>query len=73
MKTNHRNTLVILSKVGGIGWFVAISVSFFAFIGVFLDNKFSTKPFFLLMGVFLGSLIAFTGIVKLLKKFNNNK
>ena len=73
MKTNHRNTLVILSKVAGIGWFVAISVSLFSFIGFFLENKYSTNPFFILVGVFLGSLVAFTGVVKLLKKINNNK
>tara|TARA_Y100001936_G_C15570256_1_gene406825 strand:+ start:34 stop:252 length:219 start_codon:yes stop_codon:yes gene_type:complete len=71
LQSNYKDTFILLSKVAGIGWFIAISLSLFGLLGVFLDNKFSTGPIFLILGVIIGSFVSFSGIFRIFKKFNN--
>lgn len=68
---DRKKTFVLLSKVAGIGWFVAISITLFSVLGYFLDNKLHTIfPFFTLFGVIVGTLVAFVGIIRLMRQIN---
>mgnify|MGYP001183939649 CR=1 FL=1 len=67
---DRKKTFVLLSKVVGIGWFVAISITLFSVLGYFLDNKLHTTPFLTLLGVIFGTLVAFVGIIRLMRQIN---
>lgn len=63
------STLVLLTRMAGIGWFVAISIVGGALVGVWLDRQFGTQPALLLTGLVVGVIVAFFGMVRLLKWF----
>jgi F0F1-type ATP synthase assembly protein I len=53
----------------GIGWFIAISITGGALVGVWLDRQFGTQPALLLTGLVVGVVVAFLGMIRLLKWF----
>ncbi len=53
-------------NVIGVGWFVGLSILFGVLGGLWLDNKFNTKPVFVLAGLFLGFVVAIYGIYRVL-------
>lgn len=59
-------TVVLLGRVGGIGWFVGISIALGAYGGYWLDRHFDTAPVLTLLGLALGVLTAFVGMIRLL-------
>ncbi len=59
-------TIALLGKVGGIGWFVGISIALGAYGGYWLDREFDTAPFLTITGLALGVLTAFVGMIRLL-------
>ena len=63
------STLVLLTRMTGIGWFVAISIAGGALVGVWLDRQFGTAPVLLLVGLAVGLTVAFLGMLRLLKWF----
>lgn len=60
-------TLVLLGRVGGIGWFVGTAIALGAYGGYWLDRQFDTAPFLTLLGLGLGVLTAFVGMIRLLR------
>ena len=50
----------------GVGWSVGLSILLGVFGGLWLDNKFNTKPVFVLAGLFLGFVVAIYGIYRVL-------
>jgi uncharacterized membrane protein len=54
-----------------VGFYVALSVVIPTLIGFWLDNpaRFNTHPLFTLIGFFLGSVIAFYGLYRMLRSF----
>jgi ATP synthase protein I len=58
-----------LSLVGQVGYTVAIPLVVLAVAGVFLDNKFNTKPVMTLGGLLLGMISSFYALYRLLKPF----
>jgi F0F1-type ATP synthase assembly protein I len=67
-----------------IGWYVALSLVIPVAIGYWLDTPgmFNKQPFFTLIGLGVGTLIAFFGLIKMLFRYqaeqeklrkNNNK
>lgn len=57
----------------GVGWFVGISILLGVLGGLWLDNKFDTKPIFIIIGLILGLIIAFYGIYRILSPLLKNK
>lgn len=63
------STLILLTRMAGIGWFVAISIAGGALVGVWLDRQFGTQPALLLVGLAAGVIVAFLGMFRLLRWF----
>ena len=59
-------TMALLGKVGGIGWFVGVSIALGTYGGYWLDRQFDTAPVLTISGLALGVATAFVGMVRLL-------
>jgi ATP synthase protein I len=66
-------TLMLLGRVGGIGWFVATSIALGAYGGYWLDRQFDTAPVLTLLGLVLGVLTAFVGMIRLLSAIRRGR
>ncbi len=49
-------------RVVGVGWHVAGSIILGVLAGLWLDNKFDTKPLFVVAGLILGIIVAGYGV-----------
>ena len=52
-------------RLAGLGWYVAACVVIGVVGGVFLDKLFGTVILFTLLGILLGSAVAFWGVYKM--------
>lgn len=59
-------TVALLGKVGGIGWFVGVTIALGALGGYWLDGQFDTAPVLTISGLALGVATAFVGMIRLL-------
>ncbi len=59
--------LATLARLGGIGWFVAISIAAGVLGGYWLDGRFGTRPWLAVVGLTLGAAVAFTGMLRMLR------
>lgn len=50
----------------GVGWFIGISILLGVLGGLWLDNKFGTKPLFVIIGLVLGLVVAGYGVYQML-------
>ncbi len=66
-------TVVLLGKVGGIGWFVGITIALGAYGGYWLDGQFDTAPVLTISGLALGVLTAFVGMIRLLNAIRSGR
>lgn len=66
-------TIVLLGRVGGIGWFVGISIALGAYGGFWLDRQFDTAPVLTILGLALGVLTAFVGMIRLLSAIRKGR
>ena len=66
-------TIVLLGRVGGIGWFVGIAIALGAYGGYWLDRKFDTAPVLTLLGLALGVLTAFVGMIRLISAMRRGR
>ena len=57
----------------GVGWFVGISILGGVLGGLWLDNKFGTKPILVIVGLILGLIVAFYGVYRMLLPLIRNK
>ena len=57
----------------GVGWYVAGSILLGVIAGLWLDNKFDTKPLFVVAGLILGIIVAGYGVYQMLLPLINNK
>jgi F0F1-type ATP synthase assembly protein I len=57
----------------GVGWYVAGSILLGVFGGLWLDNKFDTKPLFVVAGLILGIIVAGYGVYRMLLPLISNK
>jgi Putative F0F1-ATPase subunit Ca2+/Mg2+ transporter len=67
--TPETPTLVILARMAGIGWYVAVSITGGVAAGAWLDGRLGTRPALTIAGVAVGLIVAFLGIIGLLKWF----
>ena len=57
----------------GVGWFVGLSILLGVLGGLWLDSKLNTQPVFVLVGLFLGLVIAGFGVHRILVPLIRNK
>ncbi|HEX79238.1 MAG TPA: AtpZ/AtpI family protein [Dehalococcoidia bacterium] len=57
----------------GIGWYVGLSILGGVLAGLWLDDRFSTKPLFVIIGLLFGLLVAGYGVYKMFSLISNNK
>ncbi|MBI4202190.1 MAG: AtpZ/AtpI family protein [Chloroflexi bacterium] len=62
---NSRRFLLVM-RLLGVGWYMAFCIVFGIGGGIWLDNRLNTSPLFVLVGVLLGSGLAFYGVYKML-------
>ncbi len=66
-------TIMLLGRVGGIGWFVGITIALGAYGGYWLDRQFDTAPVLTIIGLALGVLTAFVGMIRLLSAIRRGR
>ena len=66
-------TIKLLGRVGGIGWFVGTAIALGAYGGLWLDRQFDTAPVLTLIGLALGALTAFVGMIRLLSAIRRGR
>ena len=49
----------------GVGWYVGFSILGGVLAGLWLDDRFSTKPVFVMFGLLLGTAVAVYGVYKM--------
>ncbi len=57
----------------GVGWYIGSCIVLGVFGGLWLDNKFNTRPILVIAGLFLGLVIAFYGMYRMLVPLIKNK
>ena len=70
---NLATTFLLLGRLAGVGWFIAISIAGGAIGGYYLDLWLDTSPWLTLSGLALGGAVAFTGLFRLLKSFSGGR
>jgi ATP synthase protein I len=67
------NRWVAALRFIGVGWFVGVSIVGGVWGGLWLDNKFGTKPILVIVGLILGLIVAFYGVYRMLLPLMRNK
>ena len=57
----------------GMGWYVGICIVLGVLGGLWLDNKFNTRPILVIVGLLLGVVIAFYGVYRMILPNINKK
>ena len=57
----------------GIGWFIGLSILLGVLGGLWLDSKLNTQPAFVLVGLFLGLIVAGFGVYRMLLPLISSK
>lgn len=60
-------------RLVGVGFFIGGSIVLGVFAGLWLDNKFNTKPILMIGGLILGLVVAFYGVYQMLIPLLSNK
>ena len=60
-------------RLVGVGFFVGGSILLGVVAGLWLDNKLNSAPTGVIVGLFLGLVIAFYGVYRMLLPFMGNK
>ncbi len=60
-------------RLVGVGFYIGICIVGGVLGGLWLDNRFNTRPIFMLVGLILGLIIAFWGVYQMLLPIMNNK
>jgi F0F1-type ATP synthase assembly protein I len=68
----NRGTLTIVLQLVGVGWYIAICIIGGLFGGLWLDRKLDVLPLFTLIGIILGTVLAFYGIYKMVLPLLNH-
>ena len=65
------NLWVLVLRLTGLGWYVALCIVIGVAGGVGLDKLVGTIPLFTLLGTVLGSVVAFWGLYKMVQPLLN--
>ena len=69
-KNGDPSIILLLGRLTGFGWFVAISIAGGALLGVWLDRQLDTSPALMLAGLAVGIAVAALGLVRLMRAFS---
>jgi|TARA_B100000315_G_C14187514_1_gene411794 hypothetical protein len=69
---DQNKTIELLVQLTGIGWFIAISISGLALLGVWIDGLINIKPVGVISGIILGVILAGFGSFKMIKRIMND-
>lgn len=72
MSKDQNKTIELLLQLTGIGWFIAISISGLALLGVWIDRLINIKPVGVISGIILGVILAGFGSFKMIKRIMND-
>ena len=68
----NKGTLAVVMQLVGVGWYVALCIMGGLFGGLWLDGKLGVLPVFTLIGIVLGTVVAFYGMYKMVVPILNN-
>jgi F0F1-type ATP synthase assembly protein I len=71
--TGWQETTLLLARLSGIGWYVVGSIGAGIGAGWLLDRQFDTEPVLLLIGLVIGVIGAFTGMIRMLNAFGKQR
>jgi F0F1-type ATP synthase assembly protein I len=57
--------LLLAMRLVGLGWYIALCIIIGVGGGIWLDKRLETLPLFTLLGVLLGSVLAFYGVYRM--------
>jgi len=60
-------------RLVGVGWYIGGSIVLGVVGGLWLDNKFNTKPILVIVGLILGVIVAVYGVYQMLLPLIRNK
>ena len=60
-------------RLVGVGFFIGTCLLLGVIAGLWIDNKFDTKPIFMMIGLFLGLIVAGYGVYQMLLPLLRNK
>ena len=72
MSKDQNKTIELLVQLTGVGWFIAISISGLALLGVWIDRLINIKPVGVISGIILGVILAGFGSFKMIKSIMND-
>ena len=64
---------VAVLRLAGVGWYIGICIVLGVVGGLWLDNKFNTRPILTIVGLILGIIVAFYGTYRMILPNINNK
>ena len=67
------NRLVAALRLIGVGWYVGGCIILGVLGGLWLDDKFNTRPFLVIGGLILGIIVAFYGVYRMILPNINKK
>ena len=60
-------------RLTGVGFYIAACILLGTFVGLWLDGKLNTKPIFMIVGLFIGLVLAIYGVYQMIRPLMNNK
>ena len=60
-------------RLMGVGWYIGACIILGVLGGLWLDNKFNTKPVLVIVGLILGVVVAFYGVYRIILPNINKK
>ena len=67
-----RRGFFLAARLVGVGWYIALSIILGTVGGVWLDRRLDTLPLFTLVGVVVGSAVAFYGVYRMVVPLLNS-
>ena len=67
----RNKTLLLALQWVGIGWYIIVCLFAGLFAGIWIDRLIGTEPVFTLLGVLLGTVLAFYGMYRIVSEFMN--
>jgi ATP synthase protein I len=60
-------------RLTGVGFFIAACILLGTFVGLWLDGRLNTKPWFMVGGLIIGLVVAFYGVYQMIRPLMGNK
>lgn len=59
-------------RLTGVGFFIGACILLGTFAGLWLDGKLNTKPIFMIIGLFVGLVVAAFGVYRMIRPLMND-